>query len=335
MADAKLSGAQRAAIFLLGVGEDAAAAIMRHMEPREVQRVGEAMASLSSVSNQQVEEVLREFHSEASAVNPLGIGTPEFTQRVLIQALGESKARSMLSKVMPGKHQTRGIEALRWMDGGAIADLLDGEHPQIVAIVLASLDDDHAAQVLAALPDPVRREALLRVARLELIDPAAMEELDKVLEKQLGRVRQSSPPRTVNGMSSAAAMLNNVKSDLEATLMESLREADGELSEKVSELMFVFDDLMSLDDRGMQRLIREISVDNLVIALKGVDEAVQEKFFTNMSTRAADMLREDLEAKGPVKLSEVEEAQKEILTVASRLADEGELTLGKGDDGFV
>lgn len=335
MADAKLSGAQRAAIFLLGVGEDAAAAIMRHMEPREVQRVGEAMASLSSVSNQQVEEVLREFHSEASAVNPLGIGTPEFTQRVLIQALGESKARSMLSKVMPGKHQTRGIEALRWMDGGAIADLLDGEHPQIVAIVLASLDDDHAAQVLAALPDPVRREALLRVARLELIDPAAMEELDKVLEKQLGRVRQSSPPRTVNGMSSAAAMLNNVKSDLEATLMESLREADGELSEKVSELMFVFDDLMSLDDRGMQRLIREISVDNLVIALKGVDEAVQEKFFTNMSSRAADMLREDLEAKGPVKLSEVEEAQKEILTVASRLADEGELTLGKGDDGFV
>lgn len=335
MADAKLSGAQRAAIFLLGVGEDAAAAIMRHMEPREVQRVGEAMASLSSVSNQQVEEVLREFHSEASAVNPLGIGTPEFTQRVLIQALGEGKARSMLSKVMPGKHQTRGIEALRWMDGGAIADLLDGEHPQIVAIVLASLDDDHAAQVLAALPDPVRREALLRVARLELIDPAAMEELDKVLEKQLGRVRQSSPPRTVNGMSSAAAMLNNVKSDLEATLMESLREADGELSEKVSELMFVFDDLMSLDDRGMQRLIREISVDNLVIALKGVDEAVQEKFFTNMSSRAADMLREDLEAKGPVKLSEVEEAQKEILTVASRLADEGELTLGKGDDGFV
>ncbi|MEQ8514841.1 MAG: flagellar motor switch protein FliG, partial [Chromatocurvus sp.] len=247
MADAKLSGAQRAAIFLLGVGEDAAAAIMRHMEPREVQRVGEAMASLSSVSNQQVEEVVREFHTEASAVNPLGIGTPEFTQRVLIQALGESKARNMLSKVMPGKHQTRGIEALRWMDGRSIAELLDGEHPQIVAIVLASLDDDHAAQVLAALPDAVRREALLRVARLELIDPAAMEELDKVLEKQLGKVRQSSPPRSVNGMSSAAAMLNNVKSDLEATLMESLREADGELGEKVSELMFVFDDLLALD----------------------------------------------------------------------------------------
>ena len=335
MPEGKLSGAQRAAIFLLGVGEDAAAAIMRHMEPREVQRVGEAMASLSSVSNQQVEEVLREFHSEASAVNPLGIGTPEFTQRVLVQALGESKARNMLSKVMPGKHQTRGVEALRWMDGRSIADILDGEHPQIVAIVLASLDDDHAAQVVSALPDDVRSEALLRVARLELIDPAAMEELDKVLERQLGKARQSSPPRSVNGMSSAAAILNNVKSDLETTLMESLREADGELGEKVSELMFVFDDLLAVDDRGMQRLIREIAVDNLVIALKGVDDAVQEKFFNNMSTRAADMLREDLEAKGPVKLSEVEEAQKEILTVASRLADEGEIALGAGDDGFV
>jgi len=335
MADARLSGAQRAAIFLLGVGEDAAASIMRHMEPREVQRVGEAMASLSSVSNQQVEEVLREFHSEASAVNPLGIGTPEFTQRVLVQALGERKARSMLSKVMPGKNQTRGIEALRWMDGRAIAQLLDGEHPQIVAIVLASLDDDHAAQVLSELPEAVRSDAMLRVARLDMIDPAAMEELDKVLEKQLGKVRQSSPPRPVNGMSSAAAILNKVKSDLETTLMDSLREADGELGEKVSELMFVFDDLLAIDDRGMQRLIREIAVDSLVVALKGVDEAVQDKFFNNMSTRAADMLREDLEAKGPVKLAEVEEAQKEILASASRLADEGELALGKGDDGFV
>jgi flagellar motor switch protein FliG len=181
----------------------------------------------------------------------------------------------------------------------------------------------------------VRSEALLRVARLEVIDPSAMEELDKVLEKQLGKVRQSSPPRSVNGMSSAAAILNKVKSDLEASLMESLREADGELGEKVSELMFVFDDLLQLDDRGMQRLIREIAVDKLVVALKGVDDAVQEKFFRNMSSRAADMLREDLEAKGPVKLSEVEEAQKEILTTAQRLADEGELALGRGDDDFV
>ena len=334
MAEATLTGAQRAAIFLLGVGEEAAAAIMRHMEPREVQRVGEAMASLAGVSNAQVEEVLREFHQDAGNVNPLSIGASDFTQRVMVQALGENKARTMLSKVLPGKQQTRGIEALKWMDARAVAEIIEDEHPQIIAIVLASLDDDHAAQVLAALPEALRPEAMLRVARLEIIDPAAMEELDQVLERQLGKVRKS-PPRAVNGMTSAAAILNNVDTSMESALLDALREADNDLGEKVSELMFVFEDLLDLDDRGMQRLIREIAVDNLVIALKGVDDAVREKFFSNMSSRAADMLKEDIEAKGPVKLSEVELAQKEILSVATRLADEGELALGKGGDDFV
>ena len=335
MAEKSLSGAQRAAIFLLGVGEETAAAVMRHMEPREVHRVGEAMASLSGVSNQEMESVLREFHEEASNVNPLGIGASDFTQRVLVQALGESKARSMLSKVLPGKQNTRGIEALKWMDATAVAELIEDEHPQIIAIVLASLDDDHAAAVLGSLPAAVRPEAMLRVARLEVIDPAAMEELDQVLERQLGKVRKS-PPRSVNGMTSAAAILNNVDADMESSVLGAIREADEDLGERVSELMFVFDDLLDLDDRGMQRLIREIAVDQLVIALKGVDEAVQNKFFGNMSSRAADMLKEDLEAKGPVKLSEVELAQKEILAVATRLADEGEVAIGeRGGDDFV
>lgn len=329
-----LTGAQRAAVFLLGVGEDSAAAIMRHMEPREVQRIGEAMASLAAVSNTQVEAVLRQFHEQANNLNPLGLGASEFTRRVLTQALGENKARSMLAKVMPGQQQTSGIEALKWMDPGAVAELLEDEHPQIVAIVLASLDEEQAAQVLVNIPEPTRGEALLRVARLQVIDPAAMEELDKVLEKQLGKVRRT-PPRSVNGMTSAAAILNNVKADVEGDLLSSLKESDPELGERVSELMFVFDNLLELDDRGMQRLIREIAVDSLVIALKGVDDRLQDKFFSNMSTRAADMLREDLEAKGPVKLSEVEAAQKEILAVASKLADEGEIALGKGGDDFV
>jgi|TARA_R100000005_G_scaffold84289_2_gene52354 flagellar motor switch protein FliG len=333
-AGAGLSGAQRAAVFLLGVGEESATAIMRHMEPREVQRIGEAMASLASISNEQVEAVLAAFHEDASALNPLGLGAPEFTRRVLTNALGESKARSMLAKVMPGKQQTSGIEALKWMDPGAVAELLEDEHPQIIAIVLASLDEEQSAQVLVNIPEPVRSEALLRVARLQVIDPAAMEELDKVLEKQLGKVRKT-PPRSVNGMTSAAAILNNVKADVESELLGALKEADAELGEKVGELMFVFDNLMELDDRGMQRLIREIAVDSLVIALKGVDDRLQDKFFNNMSSRAADMLREDLEAKGPVKLSEVEAAQKEILAVAGRLSDEGEITLGKGGDDFV
>jgi flagellar motor switch protein FliG len=251
-----------------------------------------------------------------------------------MQALGEDKARSVLAKVMPGKAKSRGIDALKWMDARAVATLIEAEHPQIIAIVLASLDDDHAAQVLAQLPSALRANVLQRVARLQFIDPTAMDELDKVLEKQLGRVSKT-PPRAVNGLASAAAIMNSVDAELETTVMGSLREQDEELTDRIAELMFVFDDLVALDDRGMQRLIREISVDTLVVALKGVDTDLQEKFFSNMSSRAADMLREDLDAKGPVKLSEVEAAQRDILATAKQLSDEGELMIGKGGDDFV
>ncbi len=329
-----LSGAQRAAIFLLGVGEESAASIMRHMEPREVQRVGEAMASLTAISDEQVTQVLSEFHEQAGAVNPIGLGAPDFAKRVMVQALGEAKARSVLAKVMPGQADSTGIDALKWMDSHAVADLIGDEHPQIIAIVLASLDNDHAAQVLAELSEESRVDAMNRVARLESIDPSAMEELDRVLEKQLGKASKSAP-RAVLGMHAAAAIMNSVDADMENAVMDALRERDADLTEKLSELMFVFDDLRGLDDRGMQRLIREISVDVLVVALKGVDENLQEKFFSNMSSRAADMLREDLETKGPVKLAEVEAAQKDILSTAKQLADDGELMIGKGGDDFV
>lgn len=333
-AGTKLTGAQRAAIFLLGVGEESAATIMRYMEPKEVQRVGEAMAALTGVSDEDLASVLDDFHTAASAVNPLGIGASDFAQRVMIQALGEEKARSVLAKVMPGRTKTRGIEALKWMDAHSVASLIIEEHPQIIAIVMASLEEDQAAAVLKELPAELRADVVLRVARLEMIDPAAMEELDKVLEKQLGRATKT-PPRAVDGMSSAAAIMNNIDAELESVVMTSLRESDADLTDRIAELMFVFDDLLSLDDRGMQRLIREISVDTLVIALKGVDVELQEKFFGNMSSRAADMLREDLEAKGPVKLAEVEAAQKDILGTAKQLADDGELMIGKGGDDFV
>ena len=329
---AKLSGAQRAAIFLLGVGEESAAGVMRHMEPREVQRVGQAMAALKGITDNDLASVIEEFHNLASAVNPLGIGASDFAQRVMVQALGEDKARGVLSRVMPGQAGTRGIETLKWMDARAVASLIEAEHPQIIAIVLASLDEDHAAAVLQQLSPALRSDAMLRVARLEMIDPAAMEELDKVLEKQLGRVSKSSP-RAVNGLSSAAAIMNNTDAQLETAIMDSLRESDAELTDRIVECMFVFDDLLSLDNRSMQRLIREISADTLVVALKGVDEELRDKFFNNMSKRAADILREDLEIKGPVRLVEVEAVQKSILATLKQLADDGELMIGKGRGG--
>ena len=329
---ANLSGAQRAAVFLLGVGEESAAGIMRHMEPREVQRVGEAMASLKGISDADLASVIREFHDRAAAVNPLGIGASDFARRVMVQALGEDKARGILSRAMPGQAESRGIEALKWMDARAVASLIEAEHPQIIAIVMASLDHDHAAAVLRQLPAALHADVMLRVARLEMVDPAAMEELDKVLEKQLGRVSKSSP-RAVNGLSSAAAIMNNVDTPLETAIMDSLRAADAQLTDQIVECMFVFDDLLSLDDFSMQRLIREVSTDTLVIALKGVDEALRDKFFSNMSSRAADILREDLEVKGPVRLIEVEAVQKSILATVKQLADDGELMIGKGRDG--
>jgi flagellar motor switch protein FliG len=335
MADAaeELSGSQRAAIFLLGVGEEGAAAIMKHMAPKEVQRVGEAMACLQDVSNEQIALVVKEFSEKVNAVNPIGIGASDFTRRVMVEALGENRARSMLNKVMQD-NSTKGIDALKWMDARSVAGVIKGEHPQIMALVLASLEGDHAAQVMAFLSAEIRADVILRIARLDLIDPTAMQELDQVLEKQLAK-GQEFPPSSVDGMSTAAGILNHMDTALETEMLDSVKAADGDLGEKIVDLMFVFDNLLAIDDRGMQRLIREISVDSLVIALKGVDTEVKDKFFNNMSSRAAEMLKEDLEAKGPVKLSDVEEQQKEILTIAARLADEGEISLGKGSGDFV
>lgn len=329
----ELSGAQRAAIFLLGVGEEGAAAVMKHMAPKEVQRVGEAMAGLVDVSNEQIVAVVQDFSKKVNQVSSIGIGASDFTQRVMVQALGENRARSMLNKVMQG-NSSKGIDALKWMDARSVAGLIKNEHPQIIAIVLASLEGDHAAQIMSLLPVATKTDVMLRIARLDLVDPAALQELDLVLEKQLGN-SQEFPPRTVDGMNTAAAILNYLDSPSESELLGLITEADGDLGAKIHDLMFVFENLLDLDDRGMQRLIRDISVDRLVVALKGVDDRVKEKFYGNMSSRAADMLKEDLEAKGPVKLSDVEEAQKEILSTATHLADEGEIFLGKGGGDFV
>lgn len=335
MADSaeNLSGPERAAIFLLGMGEAGAASIMRHMAPKEVQSVGAAMAALKEVSNEQIAEVVQDFSERVNAVNPIGIGANDFTRRVMVEALGEKRARSMLGKVMNGA-TSKGMDSLKWMDARSVAELIGDEHPQIIALVLASLDGDHAAQVLGMLPTEIRADVVLRVARLELIDPTALEELDQVLERQLDNT-QEFPPASVDGLNTAAGILNGLDSEQEAEVLEALKQADMELGEKIQDLMFVFENLMTLDDRGMQRLIRDISVDNLTVALKGVDQELQERFFKNMSSRAAEMLKEDMEAKGPVKLADVEEQQKEILVIAAKLADEGEIFMGKGGDDFV
>ena len=329
-----LKGAQRAAIFLLGVGEEAATEVMRHMSAKEVQQVGEAMASISKLTNAQVEGVLADFHEESAEINPLGLEAPDFTRRVMTSALGQDKAQNILSQVLEKPDEHNGVEALQWMAPKAIAEVLVEEHPQIAATVMTQLYDEQAAKVLELLPDEMRKDVILRIARMEELDPRAMEELDRVLESQLGKL-QRTPPRKVMGPDNLAAILNATGSELEQEMLEALTSVDEELSDDVKEKMFIFDNLMQLDNMGFQRLVREVAQENLLIALKGVDEVLAERFFENMSERAAEILREDMEASGPVKLADVEAAQKEIVRMAKKLADDGELMIGKAARDYV
>ena len=332
--ESNLSGAQRAAIFLLGVGEEAATEVMRHMSAKEVQQVGEAMATISKLTNSQVEDVLADFHIESAEINPLGLEAPDFTRRVMTSALGQDKAQNILSQVLEKPDEHNGVEALQWMAPKAIAEVLEEEHPQIAATVLTQLYDEQAAKVLEMLPDDLKKDVILRIARMEELDSRAMEELDRVLESQLGKL-QRIPPRKVMGPDNLASILNATDSELEKEMLEALTEADEELSDDVKEKMFVFDSLMKLDDRGFQTLVRDIDQEKLLVALKGVDEELTERFFNNMSERAADILREDMEASGPVKLAEVEAAQKDIVKTALKLAEEGTLMIGKAAKDYV
>jgi flagellar motor switch protein FliG len=329
-----LKGAERAAIFLLGVGEEAATEIMRHMSAKEVQQVGEAMASISKLTNAQVESVLADFHEDSAEINPLGLEAPDFTRRVMTSALGQDKAQNILSQVLEKPDEHNGVEALQWMAPKAIAEVLEEEHPQIAATVMTQLYDEQAAKVLELLPEAIRKDVILRIARMEELDPRAMEELDRVLESQLGKL-QRTPPRKVMGPDNLAAILNATDSQLEQEMLDALTSVDEELSDDVKEKMFIFDSLMQLDDKGFQRLVREVAQENLLTALKGVDDVLAERFFNNMSERAAEILREDMDASGPVKLADVEAAQKEIVRTAKKLADEGELMIGKAARDYV
>lgn len=331
----KLTGVERSAILLMTLGENDAAAILRHMNPKEVQKVGEAMAQVVNIDRETVDSVLAEFCDTVDEQTDLGIGNEEYLRKVLVGALGEDKAGNIIDRILMG-HNAKGLESLKWMDARSIADMIRVEHPQIIAIILSYLDEDQSAEILQALPENMQADILIRVATLDGIQPSALNELDEMLEKQFSGNSDNIKSTGIGGIKTAASLLNFVDSSLEAKIMERIKEADEELGQGIEDLMFVFDNLVDVDDRGIQSLLREISSENLIVALKGADEAVKEKILKNMSKRAAEMLRDDLEAKGPVRLSEVEAAQKEILAIARRMAEAGEISLGGGGgDEFV
>jgi flagellar motor switch protein FliG len=334
MAEAKLSGADRAAVLLLTLGEASAAEVLKHMGPKEVQKLGSAMAAMSNVPREQVNKVLTDFTETVQEQTALGVGAEEYIRTVMIGALGEDKAKGVMDRILLGS-STKGLEALKWMDARAVAELIRLEHPQIQAIVLSYLDHDHAAEVIKFFPERSRHDVLLRIATLDGIQPSALQELDEILERQF-HGNQNVQSSSVGGIKAAANILNFVDSSIEGEIMDAIKDADAELGQKIQDLMFVFDNLIDVDDRGIQSLLREVSSDTLILALKGADEAMKEKIFNNMSKRAAEMMRDDLENKGPVRLSEVEGAHKEILAIARRMSESGELALGgRGAEQFV
>lgn len=326
-----LNGPAHAAILLMALGEEKAANILRHMDPVEVQSLGEAMSAIDSVSQDQISGILDKFVGKIKNESSLSLGSRDYLKKTLTRALGQERAGSIMGQIQVDGGPV-GLDTLRWMNPRAVANVIHNEHPQIIAIVLAHLDREQAGKVLGFLPQDVHTDILVRITKLDTIHPAALEELNEVIQR-LFEQNSETELTGLGGISVAAEILNGVSKDDETAAIEKLDEIDSELSQKIQEKMFIFDNLMAVDDRGMQTLLREVSTDKLIYALKGASQELQDKIFRNMSKRAAEMLKDDLDAKGPVRLAEVEEAQKEILTVALRMGEEGTISLGgKGDD---
>lgn len=328
-----LSNLDRAAILLMSLGETDAAQVLKHMGPKEVQKIGLAMSQLQNVSRAEVEEVLGDFLEDVGEQTGLGVGADSYIRRMLSEALGEDKANGLIDRILLGGNTT-GLDTLKWMEPRAVADIIRFEHPQIQAIVLSYLDSDQSAEILRFFDPKVRLDVVLRVAALESVQPQALQELNDILEKQFSG-SSGTQTTSMGGVKVVADIMNNLDSNVEGELMDAIKEIDEGLGEEIEDLMFVFDNLADLDDKDLQVLLREVKPETLTLALKGAEPRVQDKIFKNMSKRAAELLRDDLEAQGPVRLSEVESSQKEILGVARRLADEGTINLASSGDEMV
>lgn len=327
-------GVMKSAVLMLAIGEDEAAEVMKYLSPKEVQKLGAAMATLKSVGREQVETTVNDFLSIADESSNFGLDSDEYIRSVLTKALGD-KASGVLDRILQNRDSS-GIESLKWMDGPTVADLILNEHPQIIATILVHLDPDHASEVLSKFTERLRQDVMLRIATLDGVQPTALKELNDVLSKLLSG-NESLKKQSMGGVKVAAEIMNYLNGETEAAVMEGLKNYDEELAQKIMDTMFVFDDIIQIDDKGIQVMLREVQSETLIIALKGTTAEMREKIFKNMSTRAAEMMREDLESKGPVKLSEVEAQQKQMLQIVRRLADEGQIMLGGkgGDDQYV
>ncbi|MDO9063908.1 MAG: flagellar motor switch protein FliG [Sulfuricella sp.] len=326
-------GVQKSAILLMALGEEEAAEVFKHLSPKQVQTLGHAMAALDSVNRVQVERVMHDFMFQAGEKAGLA-DSDAYIRSVLTKALGSDKAANLIERILHGG-DTSGIEGLKWMDAASVSELIKNEHPQIIATILVHLERDQASEILGLFPERLRNDVVMRIATLDGIQPSALKELNDVLTKLLSGA-SNLKKSVMGGIRTAAEILNYVGTANETAIIASVRDYDPELAQKIQDEMFVFENLLDIDDRAIQLLLREVQSESLIIALKGTSEELREKIFKNMSQRAAEMLRDDLEAKGPVRVSEVEAEQKEILKIVRKLADEGQIVIGgAGEESFV
>ena len=326
-------GLSKSAILLMSLGEDEAAEVFKHLGPREVQKIGAAMAALKSVSRDEMTTVVDEFCEQAEERSAVSAASPDYIRNVLKKALGDDRSASLIDRILQAS-DTSGIDGLKWMDASSVAELIANEHPQIVATILVHLDRDQASEILKLLPETTRSDVLLRIATLDGIQPAALRELNDVLTQLLAGSKNMKKS-TMGGVRTAAEMLNSLGSNNEA-VMAAIKEHDAELAQKIMDEMFVWEDLLALDAKAIQLLLREVQSESLILALKGSSEELRDKIFSNMSQRAAAMLKEDLEAKGMVRVSEVETQQRRILQIVRNLAESGQIVLGgKAEDAYV
>ena len=330
---AELTNTQRAAVLMLLLGEDLASNIISYLDPKEVQELGAAMVSVADMSQEAVNAVLDQFVDMLKKQTSLSLGTTDYVETVLKRALGPDKASSVLSRIMPNR-ASRGLEILQWMDARGIAEMIRGEHPQVTAIILSVLESEVAADVLAFLPEEVRPEVVQRVASLDTVQPSAMEELETIMKAQFSN-NASSSSSSFGGVKAAAKIMNFTKVELESTIMQGVGQIDEELALRIQDNMFSFDNLAGVDNRGIQALMRAVEPDMLMVALKGATDDVKNKFLDNMSSRARGMFIDDMESKGPLRMTEVEDAQKKVMRKARTLSEKGELILASGGADFV
>ncbi|MBS0394280.1 MAG: flagellar motor switch protein FliG [Proteobacteria bacterium] len=330
----ELTGAERAAVLLMSLGEQEAAAILKHMDPRDVEAVGLAMAALPTVSKDKAGNVVQSFLQKVDSGDAFAVDKPEFVKKVMAASFGKQRGELMVDRILSGGGSGAGIDALKWMDPRAVAQLIGDEHPQVIASLLAQLDGKLAAKIVPLLTEKQRADVLMRIATLEELPQSALQELDQIVGKRAASGAQVTS-RRIGGTRTVADIVNAMDRETSTTVLGQIETENAELHAKIKELLFVFDDLVDIDNKGIQAVLREVSSDVLSVALRGADPVVAEKIYGNMSKRAAEILREDMEARGPVKLTEVEAAQREIVTIAQRLAEEGTIILGSSAGEYV